>query len=173
MPNGTVKFFRYMYVFLWNYGMLDSEQYNAIEDRHFEYCEEVLGYSYTVDEPLPPDDIRAGIEAELSRIPNKNTNNWGLTGDILYFGEYNDYHVFFAKGFSEMWLDKLYVGPYATGYEFPMSGEYSTFGYKDGVLYQLDDLYESGEVTGDDIEKMVELSYVYNLHVYRNSLKTK
>ena len=54
-----------------------------------------------------------------------------------------------------------------------MSSEFSTFAYKDGVLYSMDDVFENGEITGEDVEKMIELSYIYNLHVYRNSLKTE
>ena len=54
-----------------------------------------------------------------------------------------------------------------------MSSEFATFAYKNGTLYYLDDVFESGDIAGEDVGKMTELSYIYNLHVYRNSLKTK
>ena len=175
MPNGNTDFFRYMYVYLWNTSVMSYDSYNLIEARHFDYCEEYLGFTYTIEEPLPPADIKAEIEVELSKLTSYyNTNNWNLDGDVIYFGEYNGYHVVFASGFKQGYLAvDLFVGKFGDGYNFPMSSEFSTFAYKDGVLYSLDDVFESGEITGEDVEKMIELSYIYNLHVYRNSLKTE
>ena len=175
MPSGKTSFFRYMRVYAWNFSVLDEETYQRIKARHFDYCEEYLGFTHTIEEPLPPADIKEEIETEFAKPTSYyNTNDWSLAGDVIYFGEYNGYHVVFASGFKQGYLAvDLFVGKFGDGYNFPMSSEFSTFAYKDGVLYSLDDVFESGEITGEDVEKMIELSYIYNLHVYRNSLKTE
>ncbi len=185
--NGSKRMFVYGYNRLVTYWtayagewFLGQEMTDSIYRQHYAYCEEELGYDFQIDSPIPSDDIRAEIDAALVRTGTHGEGlSWGPTDEgiwlddygVIYFGEYNEYHLFFAEQISGADLTYLTIRSSTEAYTFNVGTKYIAYGYKDGVLYYANDLLEQGEITSQNVAEMQIICYVYGLHCHRSVVK--
>ncbi len=165
--GGNNEFLTFSYAY--TNGVIQSEVVRAINERHFSYCEEVLGLTYTMkNEPLPPENTRLEIDSDLALSSEHNQGlKWGFDEDIIYFGKYNGYEIIFAENNS----DGAAAVNFRVGeYSFELENRYNAYGYKEGVLYPLIDLIGQGEIDDQSVRQMQYITCIYNMHSHRLDL---
>lgn len=105
-----------------NFGYIEDVDW--INRQHFLYCEQVLGYEYTYEMQLPPEEVRGDIHKECSDTVSAELP-WNLTKGISYYGEYNGYHVV-SVGERTTVKEKDKFG----SFEFPDSDKYMFYLYE-------------------------------------------
>ena len=173
---GYEKLVTYWYAYSHEW-VFDQEILDSIWKQHFCYCEDVLGYSYVLENVLPSDSVKTEIERALALIGTHNQELvWGPANDglwlsdydVIYFGEYNGYHMFFAKYIYDGYITTfLSIEKGAEIYKFNTQCDFIAYGFKDGKVYLANELFGSGEIDGQDINEMQRLEYAYNVHCYR------
>ena len=81
---------------------------------------------------------------------------------VRYYGDFNGYTIIFRYYTSMITSDGLRV---IAGYEFRHPEQFQIYAYKDGEFHALEDAYQNGWLTDEQIEE------IYNIHWYKYQKK--
>ena len=70
-------------------------------------------------------------------------------GSCRYYGSYDGYEIIFNPGVAEM-LTTIKIAQQ----DFIHGSSFVIYAYQDGVFHKLEDVYESGKITADSIQKI-------------------
>ncbi len=143
-----------------------GDNYAKVVRRNQIYCEEAFGYVYTTEMLLPDESVRGDIMAAANAASGQAAKEWDFRKGMLYFGEYNGYHIVFVRivpADEFAWTDEF------AGFYFNGSANYVEIGYKDGEVHLLGDLCQRGEIVLEDIERMYKQFQKYQLDADRRA----
>lgn len=88
----------------------------------------------------------------------------GYRYGVRYYGTFGGYHIVLAP--KRTYTGNTMHGALASGYEFSYIGLFNIFGCKDGVAVYLRDLYDSGQLSEEQIGKIYQCYERYNQEIY-------
>ena len=89
----------------------------------------------------------------------------GYRYGVRYYGTFGGYHIVLAPKRTATG-NNMHLAGYGGGYEFSYIGLANIFGCKDGVAVHLHDLYDSGQLSKEQIGEIYQCYERYNQEVY-------
>ena len=160
-PPALIRYYDRSAIFLWDKGHLYDIEKDYDREKGFNIVDVIVTYA----------DLRKiinrhnGLDFETDAMIRETIGKYILTGwsadeydfmSIKYLGSYNGYTaIILYEGYQPAVMKKI-IGDVL--FDFPSRPNW-VFAWKEGEIYELDDLYEQGLITREDL---VEMAYFHS-----------